>query len=55
MEKGKGAGKRPSCNRMGNLLTLTSDFFSDGYLEPVLVTGGGEGWKENKQSIHFKK
>lgn len=48
MGKVKGAGKQPSCNRMGYLLTLTSDFFSDGYLMPVVVTGGGEGWRENK-------
>lgn len=55
MEKVKGAGKWPSCNRMSYLLTLTSDFFSDGYLVPVVVMGGGEGWRENKWSIHFKK
>lgn len=35
MEKVKGAGKKPSCSRIGYLLTLTSDFFSDGYLAPV--------------------
>lgn len=40
---------------MSYLLTLTSDFFSDGYLVPVVVMGGGEGWRENKWSIHFKK
>lgn len=48
VEEVKGGGKRPSCSRIGYLFTLTSEFFSDGYLVPVVVMGGGEGWKENK-------